>query len=130
MVWISAVFGILGGIVLGAILCAPWLRRARGSRTSETRELRAKVQSGEIERTKLESQAARVAPLETDLNQARARLEVLSGERSALQAIADRVPVLERRVASLTSELTDLKSLNAALQTQLREQAQAHEDKV
>jgi len=139
------------GIVLGAVAC--WIAVRYGSaqlRTNlhaaqiatqtlsdeltearrETSSWRERHQSEQLERTKFETEARRVAGLDADLLQARARIETLATERSALKADAERVPVLEARITTLGAEITSLGATNAQLRTQLQEQASAHADKI
>jgi DNA recombination protein RmuC len=127
---LNVVLGLLGSAAFGALLVAIWLGAQLRRLTAQAQVLGAEIQAGEIERTRIEAQAARASDLEKDLSDGRARLELLSGERAALQSTAERVPALERQVASLSGELMNLNSINAALTTQVREQAQAHQEKV
>jgi DNA recombination protein RmuC len=84
----------------------------------------------QLERARLETEARRVAALETDLHHARVRAETLGAEKSALQTAAGRLPALETRVSTLIDETTALTAANARLQAQLQEQAQAYAEKV
>src|SRR5579862_1327657 len=148
--WASFVI-LLGGIGLGSAICWALLRgviarvradlkaaqdsdKARSAELAEARReaesWRSKHQAEQLERARFETEARRVPGLDTDLQQARDRTETLGAEKSALQTDADRVPVLEARVTALAEETTELRTVNAQLETQLQEQARAHADKI
>ena len=127
---LNVVVSLLGGAALGALLVSFWLGGRLRRVTALAQAAGEKIQAGEIERTRIAAQAARASALEKDLSDARSRIELLSAERAALQSTAERVPALERQVASSSGELLNLTSINAALTTQVREQAEAHREKV
>jgi predicted nucleic acid-binding Zn-ribbon protein len=102
------------------------LDRAR----ADVESWRTKHHTEQLDRARFETEAQRVVGLEIKLQDARTRLEAIASERAALQPSADRLPLLEERIAALSDELTELRSANAGLQAQMREQAQAHSEKI
>ncbi len=122
--------GLLGGVLLGAGCAALYLRGILVRARADAETWRAQCQAEQLERAKWEAQASRATTLEAELQQARERLETLAGDKSRLQSMAERVPPLEERLAALSVELSDLRSTNATLATQLREQAQAQQEKL
>src|SRR5579863_3449099 len=122
--------GISCGLILGGAACSIYLSKVLGRVRSYAENWRNRFQTEQLDRARFESQAARVGPLESDVREGRERMEALQGEKSRLESIAERVPALEERVTSLNDELMSLKSTNAELQTHVREQVQAHLDKV
>ena len=91
---------------------------------------RERHQAEQLERAKFETEARRIVALEPELRVALNRAETVGAEKSALQAIAERVPDLDKDVKELTGEIVELKTRNAQLQTQLREQAEAHNERI
>ncbi|MGH7040016.1 MAG: hypothetical protein ACREE4_08610, partial [Stellaceae bacterium] len=91
---------------------------------------RGKFQAEQLERAHFETEAQRIAGIETELQQIRSRVETLASEKSALQIDADRIPALETRLCTLGGELSDLKAVNARLQTQSEEQARSHTENI
>lgn len=102
------------------------LRRARGG--AETWRVRHEVMQLELARAS--AQAGLVRPLEKERDGLRERLEYLTADKSRLETTADRVPNLERQVAALAADLANLQATNSALSAQMREQAQAHQEKI
>jgi DNA recombination protein RmuC len=101
---------------------------AEARREGET--WRGKLEFEQLERTRFETEARRVAGLDAELQQLRSRAEALAVEKSALQIEADRVRGLEAHVSALGNDATELRTANAQLQTQLQEQALAHAEKI
>ena len=91
---------------------------------------RCQHQAEQLDRARFETEAGRAAGLDTELQNVRARVESLAGEKSALQIEAERVPNLENRVTALVEQVMSLTAAKAQLQTQLAEQAQAHDEKI
>lgn len=96
----------------------------------EAEAWRGKHQAEQLERARFETEARRIVALEPELRQALTRAETVGAEKSALQAVAERVPDLDKRVKELADEIVGLKTRNAQLQTQLREQEEAHNQKI
>ena len=116
---------VLGAATAGAVSIGV-LRRVR--RASE--EWRGKHEARQIECARLGVQVAQIASLEEERQELRERVDHLTAEKSRLETISDRVPALEKENAALGGELLRCKSDNAALATQVREQAEAFRDKV
>jgi DNA repair exonuclease SbcCD ATPase subunit len=91
---------------------------------------RGQHQDEQLTRSRFETEARRVAGLESELQNLRRRVETLAGEKSALQAEAERVPNLESRVTALGDEVSTLNAANAQLRTELQEHMQAHAEKI
>jgi DNA recombination protein RmuC len=102
------------------------LRRARG----EAEAWRARHEALQLELARASAQVGLVEPQAKERDDLRERLEYLSAEKSRLETTAERVPQLEREVAALTGELMNTRSANSALTTQVREQADAHREKL
>src|SRR5579884_498721 len=97
MVWL-----VLQGTIVRVRADVASLREAEGTRVAELAEVRAEsasrlalLQSEQLSRTRYEAEAQRLVSVETELQQVRARAEMLIAEKSALQSEADRVQGLE-----------------------------------
>jgi DNA recombination protein RmuC len=123
------VLAIIVAFVLGAAASAAVgigvLRRVRRG-SDEWREKHGALQ---IERARLGAEVAQMASLEHERQDLRQRVDQLTAEKSRFESISDRVPVLEIENAALSDDLVSCKSENAALTTQVREQAEAFRDK-
>src|SRR3984893_5221060 len=121
---------MLSGLLIIVMAFGAWalwgLRRARG----EAEAWRARHEALQLELARARAQVELGAPVEKERKDLRERLEFLSAEKSRLETTAERVPQLEREVAALTGELMNTKSANSALTTQVREQADAHREKL
>jgi DNA recombination protein RmuC len=122
--------GILVAALVGAVLLALNLRGSLARVRADIEGWRARFQAEQLERAKSEAQASRTLSLERELHMARERLEALARDKSRLESIAERVPALEIRLSALGDENSLLRTTNATLATQLREQTQAHEEKL
>jgi DNA recombination protein RmuC len=122
--------GILMAAWVGMALWALILRGSLVRVRADSESLRARLQAEQLARATLQAQAERVTSAEAQLQQARSRVESLSAEKSRLESIAERVPALEARLVALGEENSNLKTANATLATQMREQTVAHEEKV
>jgi DNA recombination protein RmuC len=121
---------ILAGVLLGWVLSVLSLRVHLSRMRVETETWRTRYQSEQLVRAQSEAQALRAAGLESDLQRARDRFEEVAADKSRLQSTAERLPSLEARLTASQDEILALKTANATLATQLREQAQAHQDKL
>src|SRR6202012_5159458 len=120
----------LVALMFGAGACALYYRVALAKQLAEADGWRTKYEAERLENSKYVGMVQQLAPLERERHELRARLESLTGDKSRLEAVADRVPALERDIAALNGELKNLSAANAALSTQVREQADAHVEKV
>lgn len=124
------VLAIIVAFALGAaasgVVGVGMFRRARRAR-EEWREKHGALQ---VELARLSAQVAQMASLEGECRDLKQRVDFLSGEKARLETISARVPALEGENAALRGELVRCKSDNAALATQVREQAEAFRDKV
>ena len=120
----------LVGLMFGALACGLYFRMVLAKQRAEAEGWRAKYEAERLEHANDEGLLRQLAPLERERLELRERLEVLTGDKARLEAVAERVPALERAIAVLNGELMNLKSGNAALATQVREQADAQLEKV
>jgi DNA recombination protein RmuC len=121
---------MLWGLVLAATglgVCA-LLALRRASRDSGA--WRARHDALQLELARASAGAELLGPAERERDGLRERLEYLTAEKSRFETTADRVPNLERQVAALTADVASLQASNSALSAQMREQAQAHQEKV
>jgi DNA recombination protein RmuC len=125
----TALVGLVG-LMFGALACGLYLQVALAKQRAEAEGWRTKYEGERLEHSKYEGLVQQLAPLEQERHELRGRLECLTGDKSRLEAVADRVPALERDIAALNGELMNLNAANAALATQVREQADAHLEKV
>jgi len=102
------------------------LRRVR----AEGETWRTRHDALQVEMARVEPQVGQLPFLEKERNELRERLEYVSSEKARLETTADRVPTLERQIAALMGDLSSLQASNASLNTQVREQARAHQEKV
>ena len=116
---------VLGAMTAGAVALLS-LRTVR--RAGEV--WRSKYDALQIECARLDAQVEQLSSIERERQELRERLEYLAAEKSRLEASAERVPGLERENAALTDQLVRCKAENAALGTQVREQAEAFREKV
>lgn len=149
-VWAVSV-AVIGGLAVGAVVA--WLVfRSRAERlrlelatalaTAEAQaselaaaradleRLRSLHQNEQVERSRFETEARRIPELESEARETRTRAETFAREKAAFEAAAADVPELRAQVADLTDQITRLTAANAELSTQVREQAQAHADKI
>ena len=121
---------MLWGLALAASGFAAWallgLRRAR--RAAEAWPTRHEALQLELARANAEAEF--LGPTARERDSLRERLEYLTAEKSRLETTADRVPTLERQVALLTTDVANLQASNSGLSAQMREQTQAHQDKI
>jgi DNA recombination protein RmuC len=132
MVWL-----VLQGTIVRVRADVASLREAEGTRVAELAEVRAEsasrlalLQSEQLSRTRYEAEAQRLVSVETELQQVRARAEMLIAEKSALQSEADRVQGLENKIAGLSQELVEAKTENAELRVALQKHIQAENEKL
>ncbi len=126
VLWIGILIAALAGTALWALNLRGSLARVR----ADIESWRARFQAEQLARATSDAQAARAASLDSDLQLARQRLESMGAEKSRLESIAERVPTLDARVTALSEENANLKTANATLATQMREQTLAHEEKL
>jgi DNA recombination protein RmuC len=120
----------LAGTLIGIFLCSvAGLLVLRSVRRSAVL-WREKHDGLQVELARASAQVERFDPLEKERNDLRERLEYLTVEKSRLETTADRVPNLERQVAALTGDVGSLQASNSALSAQMREQVQAHQEKL
>lgn len=121
---------MLWGFVVVAAAFAAWaligLRRAGGNAEA----WRGRHDALELALARASAQVELFGPLDKQRDDLRERLEYLSAEKSRLETMADRVPTLEQHIAALTADVATLRVSNSALSAQMREQAQAHQEKV
>jgi DNA recombination protein RmuC len=144
--FVIAIAGSLAGAIVWALL-RPTVRQLRlqlatstetekaaagelAKARQEAEAWRDRHQAEQLERTRFETEARRIVDLEPELRQALTRAETAGIEKSVLQAVAERVPGLDRSVQALTDEIVALKTRNAELMTELREQQEAHTHKI
>jgi DNA recombination protein RmuC len=120
----------LAALMFGAGACALYFRDALAKQLAKAEGWRTKYEAERLENSRYVGMVQQLAPLEQERHELRGRLESLTGDKSRLEAVADRVPALERDIAALNGELKNLSAANAALSTQVREQADAHVEKV
>jgi DNA recombination protein RmuC len=145
-----AIFVVAGGVAAGAIVWAllhPTVRQLRlqvaaskeaeraavgelAKARQEAEVWRERHQAEQLDRTRFETEARRIVALEPELRRALIRVETAGAEKSALQVVAERVPGLDRSVQALTDDIVALKTRNAELMTELREQQEAHTQRV
>jgi DNA recombination protein RmuC len=121
---------LLVGAGVGAAATAIHFRKLLAVANLSSESWRTRFESEQAERAKFESQASRLAPLDAALKESRERLETLTGEKGELRAAAERVPALEERVVELLADLSSVTTTKAELETQVKEQATAHQDKL
>jgi len=121
---------VLGGAFVGCVLWALFLKSNLVRAHTDTENWRARSQAEQLERAKSEAQAAHAASLGIELQQVRGRLEMLASDKARLESVAERVPGLEKRLSASQDEVMNLKSANATLAAQLREQTDSHEDQL
>ena len=121
---------MLWGLALAASGFAAWallgLRRAR--RAAEA--WRTRHEALQLELARANAEAELLGPTARERDSLRERLEYLTAEKSRLETTADRVPTRERQVALLTTDVANLQASNSGLSAQMREQTQAHQDKI
>jgi DNA recombination protein RmuC len=121
---------LLLGFLVAAAGWAVWAQLQLSWARDEAEGWRSRHGTLELELARTSAQAKLVGPLETERGDLRERLDHVTAQKSRLETTADRVPSLEQQVAGLMGEITALRSTNAALTAQMREQAQAHQDKL
>ncbi len=121
---------MLSGLLVISLVLSTWIFLALRRAGAQSEQWRSRHDALQLERARLTAQGELVAPLEKERSDLRERLEYLHAEKSRLETTAERVPQLEREVAALTGELMNIGSANSALTTQVREQADAHREKV
>lgn len=120
---IVIVFAVAAGLIA-------WAEVRLGRMRADAESWRGRHAALELALARVSVQAELVAPLESERNELRERLDNLTAQKSRLETTADRVPSLEQQITALTSEITGLRSTNAALTAQMQEQTQAHEEKL
>jgi DNA recombination protein RmuC len=91
---------------------------------------REQLEADRVAKAGAEARAARVPQLEEDLSRSNATVRELTGERSQLSGQAGRIPRLEAEVARLTAVVTSLTAEKTGLETRIRDQEQAHSEKL
>lgn len=116
-------------LVIAAGLMA-WAEVRLARVRADAESWRARHAALELELARASAQTELLGPLERERNELREQLNYLTAQKSRLETTADRVPSLEREVTALTGEIAGLQSTHAALTAQMREQAQAHQEKL
>jgi DNA recombination protein RmuC len=107
---IPALFTLLAGLALGALVGWALARAGQGRAAAELSALRADRDRAAAELTALRAEKDRAA-----------------SDRAAAEARAERLPGLEAEASRLAAELSDLKSRKAAVDARLEEQTRALE---